>query len=62
MFTTGAGGWTQLAQVASVQRHQPITLDTPKTGYRYYLVWITSLPPGQMIASINEVALYRLTR
>ena len=62
VFTTGPGGWTQLAQVASVKRQQPIPLDTPKTGYRYYLVWITSLPPGQMIAYINEVALYKLSR
>ena len=35
------------AQVASVQRKQPIPLDTPKTGYRYYLVWITALPPAR---------------
>jgi hypothetical protein len=60
-FTTGPGGWTQLAQLASVKRQQPIRLDTPKTGYRYYLVWITSLPPGQMIAFINEVVLYQLS-
>jgi len=61
VFTTGAGGWTQLAQMAAVKRQQPIPLDTPKTGYRYYLVWITSLPPGQMIAYINEIALYKLS-
>jgi len=24
-------------------------------------VWITSLPPGQMIAFINEVVLYQLS-
>jgi len=61
VFTTGPGGWTRLAQLASVQRKQPITLQTPKTGYRYYLVWITSLPPGQDIAYINEVAVYKLS-
>ena len=33
-----------------------------KTGYRYYLVWITALPPRQMLAALNEVALYKLTR
>ncbi len=60
-FTTGPGGWTQLAQLGSVKRQQPIRLDTPKTGYRYYLVWITSLPPAQMIAYINEVVLYQLS-
>ena len=61
VFTTGPGGWTRLAQLASVQRRQPIPLQTPKTGYRYYLVWITSLPPGQQIAYINEVELYKLS-
>ncbi len=60
-FESGAGGWTQLTQVASVQRKQPISLHTPKTGYRYYLVWITTLPPGRMIVFLNEVALYQLS-
>jgi len=60
VFNKGAGGWTLLAQVASVKRKQPITLSTPKTGYRYYLVWITSLPPGRLLAAINEVAIYGL--
>ena len=40
---------------------QPIPLNTPKTGYRYYLVWITALPPGKIIAYLNEIALYKLT-
>ncbi len=60
-FESGAGGWTQLTQVASVGRKQPISLDTPETGYRYYLVWITALPPGKMIVFLNEVALYQLS-
>jgi serine/threonine-protein kinase len=61
VFTTGPGGWVRLAQLASVAHRQPITLTTPKTGYRYYLVWITALPPGKMIAYINEIALYQLS-
>jgi eukaryotic-like serine/threonine-protein kinase len=61
VFSRGAGGWTQLAQVASVKRKQSIPL-SGKTSYRYYLVWITSLPPGKILAAINEVALYHLTR
>jgi serine/threonine-protein kinase len=62
VFTNGPGGWTKLTDVPSVRRRQPIALSTPKTGYRYYLVWMTSLPPGKIIGAINEVALYRLTR
>jgi eukaryotic-like serine/threonine-protein kinase len=62
VFKTGSGGWTQLAQVAAVQRKQPIALSTGKTGYRYYLVWITQLPPGKILAAINEIALYGLSR
>ena len=62
VFNTGPGGWTKLADVPSVQRRQPITLTPGKTGYRYYLVWMTSLPPGKQLAAINEVALYRLSR
>ncbi len=62
VFNTGPGGWSKLADIASVQRKQPIQLSPGKTGYRYYLVWITSLPPGRLLAAINEVALYHLTR
>jgi serine/threonine-protein kinase len=62
VFNTGRGGWTRLAQIPSMQRKQSIALGTGKTGYRYYLVWITSLPPGRLLAAINEVALYRTTR
>jgi serine/threonine-protein kinase len=57
VFTNGPGGWTKLTQVASVKHKQPISL-SGQTAYRYYLVWITSLPPGKMLAAINEVALY----
>jgi hypothetical protein len=51
-----------MADVPSVQHRQPIRLSAPKSGYRYYLVWITSLPPGKLLAAINEVAIYGLTR
>ena len=62
VFNTGPGGWTKLADIQSVQRRQPIPLSPGKTGYRYYLVWMTSLPPGKQLGAINEVALYRLSR
>ncbi|HET8977819.1 MAG TPA: protein kinase [Solirubrobacteraceae bacterium] len=56
-FTTGTGGWTKLATVASVQGHQTIPLTARGTAYRYYLVWITQLN-GANPAAINEVSLY----
>ncbi len=54
------GGWTQLAAArrrCSGRSRSRST--TPKTGYRYYLVWITALPPGKMIVVLNEIALYK---
>ena len=30
-----------------------------KSSYRYYLVWITTLPPGQQSASISELTLFK---
>jgi len=62
VFSTGAGGWTELALVPSMQNGQKIALSTSSTGYRYYLVWITALPPDMNYAAINEIALYKLTR
>jgi eukaryotic-like serine/threonine-protein kinase len=62
VFDTGPGGWSQMANVPSVKHKQGFPLSTPKGGYRYYLVWITSLPPGKMLAAINEVALYGFKR
>ncbi len=62
VFDTGPGGWVQLAQVQSMENPQKIPLNPGSTGYRYYLVWITSLPPGKNYAALNEVALYGLSR
>jgi serine/threonine protein kinase len=36
-----------------------IDLDTAAQPFRYYLIWITALPPGQNKASISEVYLYK---
>jgi hypothetical protein len=60
VFNSGPGGWTQLADTPPVAHKQTIPLAGAK--YRYYLVWIKTLPPGQMLAAINEIALYKLTR
>jgi len=62
VFKSGPGGWTQLTDIPSVQHAQRIPLPTGGTKYRYYLVWIKTLPPAQMLAALNEIALYGLTR
>jgi serine/threonine-protein kinase len=62
VFRSGPGGWTQLADIPSVRRKQTIPLATAGTKYRYYLVWIKTLPPRQLLAAINEIAIYKLTR
>jgi tRNA A-37 threonylcarbamoyl transferase component Bud32 len=52
-------GWTKLATAPDVQRSQRIGLSTGTTRYRYYLIWITALPPGVKSAEISELVLYR---
>jgi serine/threonine-protein kinase len=52
--------WTLAGGAARVHHSQRIRLTVSKK-YRYYLVWITRLPPGQDSASVNEVTLYRST-
>ncbi len=54
-----ADGWTQLANLASVRRRADVKFNTGGQRYRYYLVWITTLPPGQNSVTINEIQLYR---
>jgi eukaryotic-like serine/threonine-protein kinase len=61
VFNSGPGGWVKLAQVPSMANPQKIPLSTGSKGYRYYLVWITTLPSGKDYAAINEIALYALT-
>jgi eukaryotic-like serine/threonine-protein kinase len=44
-----------------VAAKQQINLDTKGARYRYYLAWITQLPPGKGSATINELTLYQCT-
>jgi eukaryotic-like serine/threonine-protein kinase len=53
-------GWTLVGSAAPVKSTQDIRLTTANTEYRYYLVWITRLPPSQQTVYVNEVALYAL--
>ena len=53
-------GWVgPLGSAASVGARQRIAVDSDGRRFRYYLVWITTLPPGQNYASIAEVTLFR---
>ncbi len=52
-------GWTVVATVQSMQHRDDIMLDTGGARYRYYLVWITGLPPGQNSIQVNEVLIYK---
>jgi serine/threonine-protein kinase len=56
-FDPGPNGWIKVGGAASVGSRQTIPLNTGGREYRYYLVWIISLPT-QKYASINEIALY----
>jgi serine/threonine-protein kinase len=52
------GGWTQVAPNTVVRSGRRIGLSS-HTRYRFYLVWITKLPPNRRSASLGEVTLYR---
>jgi serine/threonine-protein kinase len=52
-------GWQgPVGAAASVHSGQRIAIAVPHP-YRYYLMWMTSLPPGSQMATISELALYR---
>jgi len=50
-------GWTKLGGGAVKDSEQRFKLSTDGTSYRYYLVWITQLPPHDTKAQISELAL-----
>jgi len=52
-------GWKNLATLNDVKRKQEVSLDTAGNRFRYYLIWITTLPPGQSRVQINDLALFR---
>ena len=60
-FDPGAGGWAPVGAAANVHSKQDITLSGAGVRYRYFLVWITKLPPARDNVSVNEIALYTLT-
>jgi eukaryotic-like serine/threonine-protein kinase len=54
--------FTRLATVEQESTRERIRLDTDGERYRYYLVWITRLPPEKASVEIAEIRLFRLSR
>jgi serine/threonine-protein kinase len=48
-------GWTKVAAGTVKAKEQRFKLATDGTSYRYYLVWITRLPPDETAAEISEL-------
>ena len=51
-------GWTKVSTRTKVKETTRIPLDTAGRRFRYYLIWIVSLPPGNR-ADIRELSLRR---
>jgi eukaryotic-like serine/threonine-protein kinase len=55
-----ARGWRgPLGSASNVRSRQRIRLSSAATPYRYYLIWLTTLPPGQESASIADLTLFK---
>jgi eukaryotic-like serine/threonine-protein kinase len=52
-------GWQKLGDIPSAKASQRVDLDTAGNRFRYYLVWITKLPPGKDQVAISEIRLFR---
>jgi tRNA A-37 threonylcarbamoyl transferase component Bud32 len=52
-------GWTPLASARTIDARTNISIDSSRLVYRYYLVWITKLPPARETAEISEITLFR---
>jgi tRNA A-37 threonylcarbamoyl transferase component Bud32 len=55
----GIDGWQKLGDIPSAKPSQRVDLDTAGNRFRYYLVWITKLPPGANKVEISEIRLFR---
>jgi eukaryotic-like serine/threonine-protein kinase len=51
-------GWKQVGGTDALKSREAISLDTAGQSFRYYLIWITKLPPNQQQVKISEVALF----
>ena len=56
-------GWVgPVGSDPAVRNHAQIALNTGGKPYRYYLLWLTTLPPNNNMASIAELTLFKLSR
>jgi eukaryotic-like serine/threonine-protein kinase len=51
-------GWKLVGSTKALKSRQSISLDTASQRFRYYLIWITKLPPQGKKVEISEVALF----
>ena len=55
-----ARGWHgPLASASNIHNRQRIRFANAATRYRYYLIWLTTLPPGEESASISDLTLFK---
>jgi tRNA A-37 threonylcarbamoyl transferase component Bud32 len=52
-------GWTPLAPARTIASRTTIAINSAGLVYRYYLIWVTKLPPGRETAAISEVTLFK---
>ncbi len=52
-------GWTEVGGGTMDSKTEDFELDTGGEPYRYYLVWITSLPPDSDEVAIGQLTLFR---
>ncbi len=52
-------GWTPLAPARAVGERTTIAINPSGLVYRYYLVWVSRLPPGRQTAQISELTLFK---
>jgi serine/threonine-protein kinase len=57
---TKLDGFKKLASIDQSKTRTRVKLDPGGNRYRYYLVWITKLPPGKSSVEIAEIRLFRL--
>ena len=51
--------WKKVADLGATKSSNTVDLDTAGHSFRYYLVWITKLPPEQEHAEISEIELFQ---
>jgi hypothetical protein len=52
-------GWAPLAPAQSIGAHTTVAINPSGLLFRYYLIWITKLPPGRETAEISEATLFK---